>query len=281
MSDSSDTKATPETAATVATSHPLQTEWTFWYERKPQASHAHSSTYKEYQNSVVKLGSFNTLEGFWQHYSNLSNPDAIPKDYSLFLSRNQTTPAWESYPNGGMWIIRVFKKNTLIDRLWEELCFACVGELFGHPDVVCVGVSTRAREDVITVWNRDNVANDQLRYAIGDRLKDILNLDDSTQIDYKTFRSAIRDGSSFRNAVPHSYSAQAQYPAGIALPPQFMGWGMPAGVGGVVAGGGAAGAPGQQHGGGRPRGNKGQAKEQQQGKEQPKEQVAPAPEKSA
>lgn len=97
------------------------------------------------------------------------------------------------------------KHNKLIDRLWEELCFACVGELFEHPDVVCVAVSTRSREDVISLWT----SNTECQFVIGKKLKELCNLDESTQVDYKTFRSAIKDGSSFKNAKPYVYNAAA------------------------------------------------------------------------
>ncbi len=204
--------STPSAEATPG-STPLQSEWSFWFDRKPAS---HTTNYKEYQQSLVKLGSFTTMEDFWRHYSYIVNPDAIPKDYSLFLARDQVTPAWESYQNGGCWIIRVRKRNMLIDRLWEELCFACVGELFGHPDVVCVGVSTRNREDVLSVWTRT-----QTHYlAIGDKLKEILNLDEQTQVDYKTFRNAIRDGSSFRNSTPYVFAAMSSVPTIPMVPTQ-------------------------------------------------------------
>lgn len=190
----------------------LQSEWAFWYDdRKP-----HLADYAEYQQSLKKLGSFDTLENFWRHYSYIANPDSYPRECSLYLVRDGATPAWESFPKGGCWIIRVRKRNTLIDRLWEELCFACVGELFGIPDVVCVAVSTRAREDVLSVWSKDNSSH----FAIGEKLKELLNLDESTQVDYKTFRHAIQDGSSFKNAKSYVYSQPSQQ--AVKLPAVFV-----------------------------------------------------------
>lgn len=167
----------------------------------------------------MKLGSFTTVEGFWKHFAYLTNPDNIPKDYTLFLSRGDVTPAWESYPNGGMWVIRVTKKNMLVDRLWEEICFAAIGELFANKDLVCVALSTRLREDAIAVWNRDNLSNPQARFEMSSKLKTILNLDEATTVGYKAFKDAIKDGSSYRNTVPYVYAVQTA--AGPALPPFF------------------------------------------------------------
>lgn len=125
-----------------------------------------------------------------------------------FMFRKNLVPAWETFPKGGAWIIKVRKKNGVIGRLWEELLFACVGELFEEPDLVGVVLSSRSSQDLLSVWNSDNT-NGDVRFRIGDRLRDILNLDESTQVEYKSFQSAINDGSSFRNAATYVYAAAA------------------------------------------------------------------------
>jgi hypothetical protein len=43
---------------------------------------------------------------------------------------------------------------------------------------------------------------------IGESLKEILNLDQSTKVEYKDFSGAIKDGSTFRNAKAYVYAAQ-------------------------------------------------------------------------
>lgn len=45
--------------------------------------------------------------------------------------------------------------------------FACVGERFGEPDIVGVMLSTKMREDFLSVWNCDNVKNPDTRFNIG------------------------------------------------------------------------------------------------------------------
>lgn len=121
----------------------------------------------------------------------------------------KVVPAWETYPDGGCWLVRVRKKNTLIDRLWEELLFACIGELFAMPDVVCVGVSTRLREDVLSIWNCSN-ENDQTRFLIGEKIRTLLNLDATTNVEYKTFRHSIIDKSSYKHTVNYAYTSPQQ-----------------------------------------------------------------------
>lgn len=187
--------------------HRLQTPWSLWFKVRSVGSvtGAPSTDLNGYQQSLTKLGTFDTWEKFWPYFAYLKNPDSIPRDVNVFLFRDTTTPAWESFPHGGCWILRVRKRNQMIDRLWEELVFACMGELLGEPDVVGVELSTRGREDFLSVWNKDS--NEETFIAIGQKLKNILNLDETTLLDYKNFASAIKDGHQFTNTKGYMYAA--------------------------------------------------------------------------
>lgn len=196
-----------------ASTNPLQSSWSFWYD-----DHKKSSTdFKSYQQGLQKLSDFKTLEDFWATYSHMAKPDTYPRECSVYMSRNGEVPAWETFPQGGCWLLRVRKKNSLIDRLWEELVFACLAELFELPDIVCVGVTTRLREDVLSIWNVDN-SNPNIRFIIGEKLRALLNLDETTNVEYKTFRSSIRDKSSFKNARGYAYAPSAPAPTSTSAP---------------------------------------------------------------
>lgn len=177
--------------------HPLQTGWSLYFDKKLQRTTNNNNGLEDFKQNLVsvhpisifcttlalcvnavsfdnpfvlsqkKLGHFNTMEGFWKHYAYLQNPDDLPKDHDIFMFRENKLPAWETFPNGGCWIIKVRKKNGIITRLWEELLFAAVGELFEEPDLCGVVLSTRARDDLISVWNSDNVANPDIKFKIG------------------------------------------------------------------------------------------------------------------
>jgi len=195
--------ATFSMAESTPEQHQLESSWSFWYD-----DHKKSSDFQSYQQGLQELSKFDTLEDFWASYSHLSKPDTFPRECSVYLSRDGQTPAWETFPQGGCWLLRVRKKNSLIDRLWEELVFACISELFELPDIVCVGVTTRLREDVLSIWNLDN-SNQNIRFLIGEKLRKILNLDETTNVEYKTFRSSIKDKSSFKNARGYAYAPTA------------------------------------------------------------------------
>lgn len=203
--DSSEEPAQEERPAGVPN---LYCEWTMYFDRKQ----AKPTTYQNYRQNLQKMGAFDTLEGFWKHYSYLKSPDDIPNGHNVFMFRENLVPAWETFPKGGAWIIKVRKKNGVISRLWEELLCALVGELFEEPDIAGCMLSMRRHEDLLSVWNVDNVKNPEVRLKIGERLREILNLDESTQVEYKSFKLAIKDGSSFRNAKAYVYAAQGAYP---------------------------------------------------------------------
>ena len=190
--------------AVPASENVLQTPWTLYFDRKMAAK---SGDFSQFEKNLVKLGHFNTVESFWRHFSHMTLPDALPADTNYYMFRHDVIPAWETFPRGGAWIIRIKKRNGVANRLWEELLFACIGELFAEPDLVGVVFSARGREDCVSVWNRDG-HSPEIRIRIGEKLKSLLNLDAKTQLDYKHFSSALKDGSSFRNATTFSFVAK-------------------------------------------------------------------------
>jgi len=129
----------------------------------------------------------------------------MPHGFNIAVFRANLDPAWESFPTGGCWIIRVSKAERFLNRLWEELLMALIGENFLTPELV--GVVLAVRRDIanIAVWNRDNAQSD-VRFRIGERLKEILNLDEESTVEYKFFDQAMTDGSTYKNATPYTYT---------------------------------------------------------------------------
>eukprot|EP00455_Lapot_gusevi_P029847 TRINITY_DN319_c0_g1_i2.p1 TRINITY_DN319_c0_g1~~TRINITY_DN319_c0_g1_i2.p1 ORF type:complete len:266 (+),score=101.54 TRINITY_DN319_c0_g1_i2:86-883(+) len=190
--------------------HRLETPWSFLFNKKPSKVPADKSQPDDFVSSLCTVATVDTVESFWRTYAYITPPDQLPVDMNMYLFRHKLAPAWESFPTGGCWIIKVRKRNGVINRLWEELLFACIGELFEEPDVAGVAVSTRAREDILSVWNKDNQSKVDVRFKIGEKLKGLLNLDESTLVEYKFFHSSLRDGSTFRNAKPYVFAARAR-----------------------------------------------------------------------
>lgn len=126
--------------------------------RDSRRSETESSSYA---SSIVKIGSFDSVAGFFGIYDHLVKPDSVPAaghvDYHLF--REGITPVWEDAKNknGGKWIIRLRRNDGLASLYWEELLLAIIGEQFGDlTDHICGAVvSIRANEEIISLWNAD------------------------------------------------------------------------------------------------------------------------------
>jgi len=182
---------------------PLETAWTFWYDKK-------TSDRKEsdqYMEGLRQLGSFNTIEGFYRHYTYLLRPSEFPRDHNILLFRKGYKPMWEEFPEGGCWIIRIKRKvsQSYVNHMWENLLLACVGEAFEMPDVVGCVLSTRLKDDVLSVWNLSN-RDSQARFRIGEKLKEVLDLDMNALIQYKDHMQSLQDYSTYRNAKNYMFA---------------------------------------------------------------------------
>eukprot|EP00697_Spironema_sp_BW2_P005346 gnl/Spiro4/17454_TR9285_c0_g1_i1.p1 gnl/Spiro4/17454_TR9285_c0_g1~~gnl/Spiro4/17454_TR9285_c0_g1_i1.p1 ORF type:complete len:339 (+),score=95.28 gnl/Spiro4/17454_TR9285_c0_g1_i1:33-1019(+) len=192
---------------------PLETAWSFWYDKKiPKSSQALDP--QNYTANLKLLGSFNTVQGFWRYYTHLVRPSELPKDHDIHLFRDDNVPAWETYPHGGCWILKVKKRTRMLNLLWEKLLFAVVGEMFEEPDVVGVELSIRAKEDLVSVWNADNRAEAAVHFRIGEKLEQIFQLEDHTLVEYKNHSTSLKDRSTFRNAKPYLVTSNPSTPAG-------------------------------------------------------------------
>lgn len=183
---------------------PLETAWTFWFDKK-QIDRKESD---EYIEGLKQLGEFNTVEGFHRQYAYLQRPALFPCGHNLFCFRQGYKPMWEEFPEGGCWIVRVKKNSPLnvINRMWENLLFACIGEAFEMRDVVGCVLSTRYKNDVISVWNISNQDNPDGRFRIGEKLKEILELEINALIQYKEHMTSMRDFSTYQNAKNYRFA---------------------------------------------------------------------------
>jgi translation initiation factor 4E len=145
------------------------------------------------------VASFSTAEEFWEVYQHLRRPSSLPviSDYHVF--KQGIKPIWEDgrNANGGKWIVRL--KKGIIDRLWENLVLALIGDEFNVGDDICGAVlSLRTSEDIISIWNQTADAQ-KLKLKIRNTLKNVLNLPNETIVEYKAHKDAMVDNSSFRN----------------------------------------------------------------------------------
>lgn len=177
----------PTAAATMT--HFLASRFAFFYMRRDRTQKETDA--QGYQNAVQKIGSFDSVEGFFGIYDHLVKchsltSDTHVTDYHLF--REGISPTWEDAENrsGGKWIVRLRKVEGLASLYWEDLIMALVGEQFG--DVGCqvcgVVVSVRQHEDILSVWTQDAKDDDAIA-KIRDLIKKHLDLPTFVTLDYK------------------------------------------------------------------------------------------------
>lgn len=193
----------------------LQSRWSIWYDqKKPSNNDKGQKSTKDWKQNLHKVGDFNTVLSFWRYYAWTRKPSDLDKGTSLYVFRGDVEPMWESFPNGGCWFIRFDKNHVasgVIDRVWEELLLAVVGEQFRTPELVGVSLAARQNQNrvshIISIWNNDSKAKQAAKFRIGERLKVLLHLAADSTIEYKLFQKAIEDGSTYRGAQPYTYVA--------------------------------------------------------------------------
>ena len=176
----------------------LETGWTFWYEKRVKDPN------QNWEESLKKIGSFNTAQGFWRLYTHIKRPSQLEKDENIYCFRGLNKPMWETWPYGGVWLRKLKRSEDsgwLLDKRWELLLLAAIGEAFENPDVVGVAISCRAKEDYVALWNRDQ--KHPKRFKLGSKLKEVLQLEQSAPLEYKDHQTSMKDNSTYRNSVPY------------------------------------------------------------------------------
>lgn len=99
---------------------------------------------QDYSKSLHLIGRCASVEQWWGLYCRLVRPSTLKPFRELHLFKSGIQAMWEDPANckGGKWVIRL-RKNK-IDRAWENVCMAMLGEQFLVGTEICgVVLSTR------------------------------------------------------------------------------------------------------------------------------------------
>ena len=55
------------------------------------------------------------------HYVYLKRPSELGTNVNIYMFREKLFPSWESYPNGGCWIVKLNKAVGVTSKLWQDL----------------------------------------------------------------------------------------------------------------------------------------------------------------
>jgi translation initiation factor 4E len=125
----------------------LHTPWHFSYMRRGAAN--------AYASSIKDIGSFATVEHFWNVYNHVHRPGQLDPPTDMFMFRRGVQPMWEDEANssGGRLSLRLRKGYA--SRAFEDLALCAIGEQFEIPDFVCgITCSVRFQDDVLSIWVR-------------------------------------------------------------------------------------------------------------------------------
>ena len=168
----------------------LTAKYTFWY----RISEDYNSQQKtqinkeDYENQVVKIGEFDTVEDFWAIFQHLRKPDSCKSGIEFQLFRNPIKPLWEddNNKNGGRISIKLKKGFTTI--IWEEMIFAFIGDVIQEKiknDINGIVVTTRNNYNTLQIWFRN--WNDETNIIIDNYIKDLLQIPPEVNLEFKRF----------------------------------------------------------------------------------------------
>lgn len=188
-----DTKAkvpfTPASGATVTSPSPSATQETFV---------AHPPESNDYEAGLTVVGEFSTVEEFCRYFNWLKPPSQLERNSNYHLFKSGIKPMWEdeANANGGKWVLTMKNNPALLDRCWNWLAMALVGEeLEDGQDLICGAVvSLRSKVDRIQVWTRFKDDVERLN-AMGKKLVKLLDVSEADGIGLEfQVRGMIRSG---------------------------------------------------------------------------------------
>ncbi|KAF7318049.1 hypothetical protein HMN09_00312600 [Mycena chlorophos] len=189
-----------------APEHPLEYNWTIYHDTKakvpftPASAHpnpapspapnsetfpsAHTET-GDYEAGLTVVGEFSTVEEFCRYFNWLKPPSHLERNSNYHLFKSGIKPMWEdeANANGGKWVLTMKNNPQLLDRCWNWLAMALVGEeLEEGQDLICGAVvSLRSKVDRIQVWTRIKDDVERLN-AIGKKLVKLLDVSEADGI---------------------------------------------------------------------------------------------------
>jgi len=182
--------------------HQLEYEWTLWYDRRPDGNKRLPGEKESYENNLRPIGTFSTVESFWQYYNHILKPSQLETNANYHLFKKGIKPMWEddANKNGGKWVITIKGDKDLLDKIWDEVVLSMIGETLevGNNEICGAVVSKRKAGDKIAVWNRTK--DSDISRSIEQRLRKILNFDlGRIPFEYHLHEASLKTGSIYSN----------------------------------------------------------------------------------
>eukprot|EP00742_Colponemidia_sp_Colp-10_P023755 GILJ01028354.1.p1 GENE.GILJ01028354.1~~GILJ01028354.1.p1 ORF type:complete len:224 (+),score=37.25 GILJ01028354.1:63-674(+) len=173
--------------AHIPAHHPLQNQWTLWYDGKRNQQPA-----ADWASTLMEVKSFTSVEEFWGLYTFLKKPSSLEVGTSYNFFKKGVKPAWEDpqCANGGKWVISLQGDELAqIDKLWEMLLLALIGERYEEGNSVVGAVLSKRRDVKLAIWVSHTASADTI-LGIGAAIRKELGISDpKRQITYVTLEN--------------------------------------------------------------------------------------------
>lgn len=164
---------TAETSIEGNKKHPLENQWTFWFDNPNGKSKSAA-----WGSTLRSVYTFSTVEQFWCSYDNLFQISKLPVGADFHCFKAGIEPKWEDpkCAHGGKWSANCNRGSKAgLDNLWLETLLAMIGEQFDEGDEICgVVASVRARQEKIALWTK-TATNEAAQMSIGKQWKEFLD----------------------------------------------------------------------------------------------------------
>ena len=165
----------------------LKSRYVFWY-RISEDIPKTTIDKKVYENQVIKIAEFETIEDFWAIFQHLRKPDSCRPGIQFQLFRSDIKPIWEdeNNKNGGKVTIKLRKDFTTI--IWEEMIFALIGDVLPENiknEINGIVVASRKDFNKLEIWfktwdiNKNNI--------IEGTIKDLLQIPPEVTLEFNKF----------------------------------------------------------------------------------------------
>lgn len=138
---------------------PLNSEWTFWYDKFVPNLPA-----TDYESNLKEISSVKTVQKFWSIYNNIDGPDKLGFRSNFHFMKKGIKPIWEDPMNeyGGSYNFKISKKQTV--TVWRDIMVLLIGENVEDwikNTVYGVSVSSRQHVDNYQIWTGSSNKNIQ------------------------------------------------------------------------------------------------------------------------
>ena len=151
--------------------HPLDSNWTL-YVTKERTSNQFETETKDWENRILKIFKFESVEMFWKVINNLKTPnEMLDSKADVYLFKENILPEWEDSENVGGGVLSILADRGKVDDVWLKTILNIVGNNFDEDSEIICGaeLAVRVKRFRISLWIKNTSTERVIK--IGTKLK--------------------------------------------------------------------------------------------------------------